>query len=295
MLAAYVVFVIAVFPEYLELIPAYQLSWAYQSKLQTLVSTSGTALWLLTVVVLAVGRLRDRETEAIRVLFVAATGFLAEAMIQRKGWAYHFYPVTVLAVSALATRVVQLGEQVRGARARRLRLVPAAVLSVLMMWRSAAPLLSAEEEDSTVVGMIELIRQYPRGVPIYVMSSMIYPAFPVVNYSGASWSGRFPLLWFLPGFYLNERRVNAVPFPYTPLDQMSPLERTFFDSVITDLLRNPPVLLFVQSAPSKQAFGQTSFDFLEYYSRDARVATLLRDYEHATRIDEFIVHRRRGL
>ena len=83
------------------------------------------------------------------------------------------------------------------------------------------------------------------------------------------------------------------PFPYRAVEEMDVLERQFLDQVSADFIANQPGLVIVQVRDWKQGFGLTSFDFIEYYSRDAGFAAQFAKYDRLTKIRYFEVYKRR--
>jgi len=74
--------------------------------------------------------------------------------------------------------------------------------------------------------LIPIVKQHAYGKPIYVFSSSVTPAFPLVNYAQARWSSRFNCLWFLPKFYTDVTATEQA-FPYHGIAEMDMLERSF--------------------------------------------------------------------
>jgi hypothetical protein len=81
---------------------------------------------------------------------------------------------------------------------------------------------------------------------------------------------------------------------YHSIEAMSDTERSLFESVVDDLLKYRPALLFVDEANPKWVFLRRRFDYLEYYSQDPRFAVFLKEYEPFARVDVFHVYRRKA-
>ena len=74
------------------------------------------------------------------------------------------------------------------------------------------------------------------------------------------------------------------------LDQ---IEKVQVETVIEDLERHRPNLIFVEEGEWRLGFKDMDFDYLEYFGRDPRFAMLWSEYEELTRIAQFRVFRRR--
>ncbi|MFP8873070.1 MAG: hypothetical protein VCB42_00750, partial [Myxococcota bacterium] len=142
--------------------------------------------------------------------------------------------------------------------------------------------------------LVDLVRSHAWSQPIWLMSTSVVPAFPVVNLSEARWSSRFCCLWLLPGLYTDEEKATW-PFPYHERGDMTPTELYLGDAVVEDLAKNPPTLLIVDRSPEKQAFRRTDFDYLRYFLRDPRFAAFFADYDEMVDIGPFRVYRRKQL
>src|SRR5262249_28612550 len=228
-----------------------------------------------------------RRVHRLPEVFGAATlGFLVAFVAQSKGWFYHSIPVMMFCAATLAPSVEHLAASLRGFRsARPLTRAGIAILAL-------AVLVSAKWVRRTVVyharqAVAYLRRPYPptvdllsdavarraTGEPVYMLSTSLWPAFPAVNLGGATWPYHYGDLWALPHFY----PARAVP-GYRKPEAQSPVERQFFETVVTDLTRHPPRLLIVERSPDKQALGAREFDFIQYFSGSPDFVELMRRY-----------------
>ncbi len=122
-----------------------------------------------------------------------------------------------------------------------------------------------------------------------MLSTSIWPAWPLVNLTGATWPYRCHLLWPLPAFYSGS---PAGAGPYHPPHCQGPVEREFFTAVIDDLVAQPPRLLIVDVRQRKQALARGDFDFLEYFSQAPGFAALLSGYTRVGVAGGFVVFER---
>jgi hypothetical protein len=122
------------------------------------------------------------------------------------------------------------------------------------------------------------------------MRTIIYPAFPAVNYSGAGWGLRHNSLWFLPGFYADQDRLAGGPLEPHRLEQMSPLERLFFDQVTEDLCSSPPQLLAVEQSGAVAPAGRRALDLLAYYAQNPPANRLLASYRPQGTLGPFTLY-----
>jgi hypothetical protein len=290
-------------------------------------------LWIFGLVTFVAARFNPQNRATKEVLFTASTSFLLIAMIQQKGWRYHFYPAQATVILLLTITVPQLldafeagREAIKGEvlsrltgenlRIPRILRVAASVVLIILALGLYKPILTPiriaywsvdaaynvakgrtllreavstlfqnsfeEELRPSVKQLIPLVEEYANRKPILVLSTSMQPAFPLVNYTNAIWSSRFSCLWLLPGSYQNLSLSQAGSLYHTP-NQMDDIERFLFQAVISDMAKEPPALLIVESSPSKLGFGQTKFDYIDYFSQDARFTSLLSQYDLLTK------------
>jgi hypothetical protein len=290
----------AITPEYLRLIrwagPLYSASG--RAPFADLVSDPGTALAILASIGWLTLRSKRDDRELLDVILVADLGFLGIAMLQDKGYSYHFYPpmaLAVLLIGLLASGSVEaLGRgsrlvvvTMRGALITLLLLVVAARVQESLLWRGRP-----DRSDTTFGRMIRVVEAQGERGNLFTFSTAVAAGFPVVTYGDVGWASRHPSLWFLPAFDLGDAWAGPV-VAHHPLAAMGEVERFLFDSVVDKLLTDRPTLLFVDETEKSRAFQGRRFDYLGYYSLDPRFAEFLRDYEASDKVDEFRVYRRK--
>ena len=295
--ALYTIAVLALTPHYLEV--ASQVRAVYSgldSSPAVLLRLREVQLWLLAAAAAAAVRwpATDRLPGAV---FAAGTGYLAAALLQRKGWGYQLYPARVFLLLFLAAALVCVLEQVpamasvlRGGR-RGLGVVFAAAVSIASV-RYIAEARGPATPDLVTPMLRELgdHRDLPPG-PLTVLSmrTIIYPAFPAVNYAGADWGLRHNSLWFLPGFYADQDRAGGGPLEAHGTESMPPLEWRFFNQILEDLCGRPPRLLAVEGTPPAAPAGRRSLDLLAYYKQSPRLKALLDVYSPRGSIGPFTI------
>ena len=239
-------------------------------------------LWLAALAVCVAIRW-PRSDRLPYAIFAAATGFLIAALLQFKGWGYQLYPARVFVVlflvlvaATVLDEVPALGSILRGGR-RGLGVVFAAVLIVASVRyiaearRPAAPDL--------VTPLLRTIADQGGGrLTVLSMRTIIYPAFPAVNYSGSPWGLRHNSLWFLPGFYRDQDRLAGGPLQAHSVEDMSALERTFFDQIVEDLCGWPPQLLAIEQPGAVAPAGRRALDLHAYYAQHPSARRLLAAY-----------------
>jgi hypothetical protein len=291
----YGLLVVARTPEYLTtMVPLARATYgAYDESRLLIRDVEVVALLVVGVLALATSRLTSGPTRSLsQVLGAATLGFVMSYLLQAKGFAYHLLPAKVFG----ALTVVAIGATVAAAFAgyRRQpqwrRVVLAAALLIIglsavpagrrVVWRAQAVIQFRQNPyPPTMQSLVDAVARVADDQPVLVLSTNVWPAFPVVNLAGAKWPYHFNCLWPIPAFY-------AGPFGPAyrrPADQTR-FERTVFQTVVGDFIRIPPRLLIVDRNPQQQAMGGRQFDFVEYFSSSPEFSALFRRYRLIGRI-----------
>jgi len=207
-----------------------------------------------------------------RVLAVGAVAVLAGAVVQRKGFDYHFYPAGALALLLITVVALDLAGRVEGMawRVRRLFAAAAAALALLLAVQPRPP------ADSVVDTLLGVLNRPPAAETFVLFGLSEYPAFPTANYSPARWASRFSSVWFLPSLYAAGGRHGASSLYRRP-PEMQPLERGLFEDLVTDFVRERPRVVMIDC--NTAGIGGSGFDLVEYLSQDPRFAALWPSYQ----------------
>jgi len=287
----YAAIVIVVTPAYLSrAIPLARATyWAYGIGGRALLSSRLVVvllLWSLTALAIPL-LLRVRRVQPLGQVYAAASlGFLISYVAQLKGFWYHPIPAQIFAVLA----VVATGETVWEALVsikfgwRRVAATMSALAVLFAVIACLAPAIQQFRSIRAVVTsryppliarMADTIREGAVGEPVYVFSTSVWPAFPIVNLAGATWPYHYNCLWPLPALY---RGIPGTEPHYRLPDEQGRLEKAFFDTIVSDLTTTPPRLLIVEHGTRMQAMRGQDFNFIRYFSGSAKFATLFGRY-----------------
>jgi hypothetical protein len=261
--------------------------WAYQKPLASLVG--GLDLAVLAAAALAAFAARRREgvSEWCAGFAVAsASGYLA-FLLGGTDWPYHALPFRSFALACVAGVGLSVAARARAAAPSRLRALAAfavaaalCVLAVrLLPWNIGRTLRDGDAWRQFSVGIWqELLAQHAPGGALLSLSSALPPAFPLVNYAGVEWSSRYSCQWMLPA--LVRARAGRAARPLAP-ERIDAIERSVLDALVADLEAMPPALVLVDVRPHKPAFAGLPFEYLRYFSRDARFRRIWSAYRRA--------------
>ncbi len=118
---------------------------------------------------------------------------------------------------------------------------------------------------------------------IYAFSTELTIGFPLVNYSGATWSSRFSHLWPLAAVvrWRHDQRQAAEPASEAERARMQEIEAFVLEAVIEDLGARPPDLVFVEYPHLAAVVMGYNFDYISYFSRDPRFRKIWANYRKA--------------
>jgi hypothetical protein len=297
LLSLYAVMVIVAAPEYLTLVR--RLGSTYDTfarkNLMTLVLHSVEAVCSIGAL-LAYGLVRPtlRFREAGDVLALATGAFLFVALVQGKGFSYHYYPVS--ACTLLLAAVALVGQE--PSRMRSAGRVGALALGGLLLLGIGSgiawSLMQFWREDPLYRRQSQMARFiHERAVDGSVLRLGYEDNFPLVDQAGGRWTMRFPNLWFVQAVYA-EQLSTSRQFDYRSPAHMPAAERWCFDAVVDDFVRERPSLLMViRPYPPGVTGVATRLDYLAYLSQDRRFAIALQDYDFTGNVGGYFVFQRR--
>jgi hypothetical protein len=258
-----------------------------QSLLQ--VCLNGTLLLLIAATILSVGSDSHRPLSKLRNLILAAGWSMTFVMLyQREGYAYHYYPIGVMAILALTTLFLDGAMAVGRDAQRNLAYALIAVAVALGIAQGT----QTREMPKMTGPLLPVVKREARGKPVLVLATSLWVSSPLINYSGASLAWRFPNMWTLGGFY-PEKPAADNPHPYRSRQEMDVYERYLIDSLNQDVALHPPQLIVVETGDQKEGFPNGDFDYLDYFLRDPRFAEFFSKYEKLAVITRYTLYRRR--
>ncbi len=301
-LVGYGLTVLVFYPQYLPLAEAIRETYGgHNSSAGVMLRLTDVQIWAAGLVLLLLVRLPRALQSLAFVLFAAWTGFLVAAILQMKGWGYHLYPgraVALLFFVTLAIALLESAPSLAGAVRGGKRALAAGLLAALLL-SSGRYVVEARRpavDSDLVTPLAEIVRTHAPGGPIAILSmrALMYPAFPLVNYTNAAWSLRFNCLWFLSGLYEKELQADGEPVPFRAPAAMGELERRFYGQVVDDLCANPPALLLFEVPAPHAPAGRRALDLAAYYGQDERYRRLSAGYAQMTTLGGFRVLKRVG-
>ncbi|HEX5387383.1 MAG TPA: hypothetical protein VFW66_11815 [Gemmatimonadales bacterium] len=292
----YGLLVLTLTPEYLEFVQRFgtsYLDFGRHSLGYMLVLQSSAFACYVALAAWWIGRRAGRDPLA-DVLAAAAAGFLAAAVMQHKGWSYHYVPARGCTV-LLAAVVLARAPAVRLPSARRLAetlagLVVATyvlLVGVDLYWRIRVPFIPYQAA---------IRRALDRSGParsLILLSSDPADAFPLVLERGLDYQSPLHHLWVLTDAYAGGFGSSRRVAPRSRAE-MSEGERLVFDRVSAALAAHRPDLLLIESPPlnARRTGYPGGFDYVRYFSRVPGAAAMLREYAPVASVEDLLILRR---
>lgn len=267
----------------------------------TAVTGHGAGLVLCALLAYSVLRKRGVDAPLGSTLFLATLALYGSAVLQRKGWRYHFYPAmgtSLLLLGWLTTRVpvapTSLARRLYRAVALAVTLfLPLSLLAAGAM-RLAVPTSAPIVGDPDLPRLVEVVRREADGRGVLVLSTNMASAFPMVPMARARWTSRYPSVWMLGAAY-QDRLEADTPLQYRSLEQRLPLERAMMAAVSEDLTRHRPELIVVlRPAPDRWGWGVRRLDYVRYFAADPAFSREFARYGFLEDVGEYRLYRRRG-
>jgi hypothetical protein len=275
LVTAYSVSTYIFYPEYFTVIyPLVRdtyLSWSMPASI--VLANSATTLWLCAVISVFFMR-RERELDsALLVTLLASLGFAGAFFLQRRGWAYHSYPMVALGM--LAMGYAMAAHALETSTPRRFNLAAMLVLAVIFtrssMWFDATVTVGPIEE--AVVGL----GAHPK---ILMLSGEAAIGHPLVRTLQGVWVSREENLWVREFVRLTRGNGPLDPQADAKLDAYLAQERGW---LIEDFKRLPPDVVLVDNL--RDGWGA-------WARSDAELAELLKPYSLAQTVDGIDILRR---
>jgi hypothetical protein len=233
-----------------------------------------------------------------RIVCLATIGASASAILQHKGWDYHFLAARSLSILLLAVTLADLFDRQTVAaatpnRPTQLALALTLAASLFFLSGNLSPPFKAQREfaQSPAGKILPIVEREAKNQPVLWLTSSIYPQFPVLDYANSKLAMPFMSLWLLPAIY-DDAPIVGNRFVYTPPDAMGPAEALVFRSVASDMARLKPALILTPKSGGDSGFHGHRFDYLEYFGRNPVFAAELAHYRLLTEESGLAIYKR---
>ena len=218
-----------------------------------------TLISAVALVSVLLARQKTTPDPALLVAVLASLGFAVSFFLQRRGWAYHSYPMVALAM--LAMGYVLTGTRGAEARSRRFEVasvvVMAATFAFGMLW------FNGNVHIGPIREAIAGLKPSPR---ILMLSGEAALGHPLVRDVGGVWVSREENLWVREFVRLTREKTVVDAATDARLNEYLALERQW---LIDDFKKLPPDIVLVDNL--RDGWG-------EWARADAELSQLLKPY-----------------
>ena len=231
------------------------------------------------------GSLRRRA--AITVLWWTTSAWAVVALLQLKGFRYHWYPAMALGFLLLCRMAVVARGVHISFNSRLFRAVGTATVVttvVLTSWgalrQAATPLAPEWDADPSIGPLLEALEgRVQSGDTLAVLSPNMASGFPLTNYLGTVWPLSLPHVW--PAIVVYQEALERGQTPeLRPTSVMSSLERWSVGTISGDLVRTRPEwILMFRHLPAGPGPHMSKLDLAGYLRRDIRIDSAWEAYD----------------
>jgi hypothetical protein len=233
------------------------LSWSMPASV--VMFNSATLVWGIAVISILLVRQKRKLDSAVLVALLASLGFAVSFFLQRRGWAYHSYPM--IAIVLLAMGYVMTGAADTQSGSRRFDIAAMSLLAATFVLGSLW--FNATVYVGPIEGAVAGLKSNPR---ILILSGEAAIGHPLVRTLHGVWVSRQENLW-IREFVRLTRENNALdPQTDAKLNAYLAQERTW---LIEDFKRLPPDVLLIDNL--RDGWG-------EWARADSELTELLRPY-----------------
>ena len=246
------------------------LSWSMPASVIFL--NDATLVFAIAMVSVLLARQKHPYDSLLLVAALASVGFAVSFFLQRRGWAYHSYPMVAVALLAMGYALTGAA----GSRSRRGEAVSALVLAVTfvvgMQWFYAGVYVGPVRQA------VEGLMPHPR---ILVLSGEASIGHPLVRDINGVWVSRQENLWIREFVRLTRERTVVDAATDAKLNDYLALERKW---LIEDFKKLPPDLVLVDNLRD---------DWGAWARADAEVSQLLESYTRVRSVEGIDILRRK--
>jgi hypothetical protein len=248
------------------------LSWSMPAAVIFL--NDATLISTVALVSVLVARQNAKPHPALMVAMLASAGFAVSFFLQRRGWAYHSYPMVAMALLAMGYAL--MGAADAAPRSRRMEVVSAFMLAVTfvagMLW------FNVTVHVGPVRQAVEGLMPHPR---ILVLSGEAAIGHPLVRDINGVWVSRQENLWIRAFVQVTRERTVVDAATDAKLNDYLALERKW---LIEDFKKLPPDLVLVDNLRN---------DWGAWARADAEVSQLLQSYTFVRTVEGIDILRRK--
>lgn len=196
-----------------------------------------TLIAAIALITVALARQKSRPDPALLVAVLASVGFAVSFFLQRRGWAYHSYPMVSLALLAMGYVLTTAG----GAETRSRVVAAASVLVVAATFAFGVLWFNIQIHLGPIKEAVAGLKPHPR---ILMLSGEAALGHPLVRDVGGVWVSRQENLWLRVFTRITREKTVVDAATDARLNEYLALERQW---LIEDFKKLPPDIILVDN------------------------------------------------
>ncbi len=215
-------------------------------------------------------------SSVVQTMLVAMALFFIIAVLQSKGFFYHYLAVYSLLFSVASYLFITKIHQQRSIAITSIMVV------ILIALASRFLFYGIYQNGSIRVFKAELAALSKTG-PIVLLSSRAASTITASQMLGQSWGQRYYLLWMAPILSIDDSQRTAAE-----RQAVNDLRR----SLVDDLVCQSPDIMLVDTGKDEHSMQGATINYMAFFSQDARFAKLLNSYKHIKNLDYLMVYKK---
>lgn len=269
--------VVVAAPDYLRTVvpDASAIYWAFDSSPAFLLRLSPLLLPFVAAAILARPEIRFPHPIA-SALLAASLGAMLSALLQFKGWEYHWLPlIGFAAIGCAAAYCTSFAWSTISARTA----AAAALVFAGVCWglvSDARETYRQGGDADQAVALTRALAEGGRGRSVFAFITSPRAVHPAIIASGARWSAAACCLQWVPA----DVRAAEAPDP-ARTTQVATKKRA---ALLRALVKERPDIILIDDRPFKLGFAGQPFDYLDYLRSDPGFRSLLTGYREQKRV-----------
>lgn len=235
------------------------------------------------------------------ILLILTTGCMIQFMLTQKIWYYHMLPTLAFSLLLLILYVtndlfnLRYSTQVNMNNEWKLLTKTVIVFALLVLLPikaiftyTRAALAYSNTPSNEINQLISYTKTHAEGKTIYVFSTAMAPGTTLIDCANITLGSRFPDHWMLPGII----KLSKETLSTKNKEKLKRAKQLLFNIVIKDFQKNKPNYVFVDTAQHKDYFGNTPFNYIQYFSQNSRFKKLWKHYHQVNQIGNFEIYHR---
>lgn len=265
---------------------AFQFYWHYaQQTMDTLLFNTFGLILFAALLVGNINYLLDFQKNLFLILIIATLGCTLTYLLAGQAWFYHVIPLYSYSIMILALSFVISFQMLTKVNNKKLIgsicLIStiaglAAGIDILII-DTVARIYAEADLNLPINKMIVYVKANTPNKKLYAFTMHPAQNATVPYYAGVKSVSRFGNFWMLPTIFIKSNTMAA---------------NLIRKDVIEDFNRYHPDLVIVGIAPHKAYFGINSFNYLDFFNKDANFRSIWKQYRYTTTIGKYAFYKR---